>query len=259
MGLGQLNERPLRLHQSDENADDDMGYTHMKRSRGRNRRSGGNNNNNNFNNPNRHFESVGPDVKIRGSAQQVLDKYLQYARDSHTSGDRVTSEAYYQYAEHYQRIVAKQNEAKEKQQNKHSNDRDNRRNNRNDGDNSDDDNNNNNNNDNENNSNEDDNHQRAQDSRNDQRGSSRDADDDHAKDQSSSDTSDDDSERESKPKAKRAPRQRRKPYNKDEGGDKKPASANADDADGVMKTLSRGRKKEVAEEAVETAGEVAED
>lgn len=86
----------------------------MKRSRGRNRRPGGNQQNA-FNNPNRHFESVGPDVKIRGSAQQVLEKYQQYARDAHTSGDRVLSEAYFQYAEHYQRIVAKQNEARTQQ------------------------------------------------------------------------------------------------------------------------------------------------
>lgn len=87
----------------------------MKRSRGRNRRPGGNPQNT-FNNPNRHFESVGPDVKIRGSAQQVLEKYQQYARDAHTSGDRVLSEAYFQYAEHYQRIVAKQTEARVQQQ-----------------------------------------------------------------------------------------------------------------------------------------------
>jgi len=86
----------------------------MKRSRGRNRRPGGNQQNA-FNNPNRHFESVGPDVKIRGSAQQVLEKYQQYARDAHTSGDRILSEAYFQYAEHYQRIVAKQNEARVQQ------------------------------------------------------------------------------------------------------------------------------------------------
>ncbi|MEM9739713.1 MAG: DUF4167 domain-containing protein [Pseudomonadota bacterium] len=73
----------------------------MKRQRGRSRRSGGGGNN-----PNRHFESNGPDVKIRGSAQQVLDKYLQYARDAQTSGDRVMSEAYFQHAEHYQRLLA---------------------------------------------------------------------------------------------------------------------------------------------------------
>jgi hypothetical protein len=87
----------------------------MKRSRGRNRRPGGNQQNA-FNNPNRHFESVGPDVKIRGSAQQVLEKYLQYGRDAYTSGDRILSEAYFQYAEHYQRIVAKQTEARGAQQ-----------------------------------------------------------------------------------------------------------------------------------------------
>ena len=87
----------------------------MKRSRGRNRRSGGSNQNN-FNNPNRHFESVGPDVKIRGSAQQVLEKYQQYARDAQTSGDRILSEAYYQFAEHYLRIVAKQQEARDRSQ-----------------------------------------------------------------------------------------------------------------------------------------------
>ncbi len=90
----------------------------MKRSRGRNRRSGGNPQNA-FNNPNRHYESVGPDVKIRGSAQQVLEKYLQYARDAHTSGDRILSEAYYQFAEHYQRIVAKQTEARVQQPQQH--------------------------------------------------------------------------------------------------------------------------------------------
>ncbi len=87
----------------------------MKRSRGRNRRPGGNPQSA-FNNPNRHFESVGPDVKIRGSAQQVLEKYLQYGRDAQTSGDRVLSEAYFQYAEHYQRIVSKQTEARVHQQ-----------------------------------------------------------------------------------------------------------------------------------------------
>lgn len=103
----------------------------MKRSRGRNRRSGGNPQNA-FNNPNRHYESVGPDVKIRGSAQQVLEKYLQYARDAQTSGDRILSEAYFQFAEHYQRIVAKQLEARNQQQQQHQNrgdrrdDRDNR-------------------------------------------------------------------------------------------------------------------------------------
>ena len=79
----------------------------MAMQRKRRRRSGGSNNNsNNSPNPNRHYESNGPDVRIRGSAQQILDKYLQYARDAHTSGDRVKAEALFQHAEHYARIVA---------------------------------------------------------------------------------------------------------------------------------------------------------
>ena len=77
----------------------------MAMQRKRRRRSGGNNNNQN-NNPNRHFESNGPDVRIRGSAQQILDKYLQYARDAQTSGDRIKAEGLFQHAEHYARIVA---------------------------------------------------------------------------------------------------------------------------------------------------------
>ena len=54
---------------------------------------------------NQTFESNGPDVKIRGSAQQVLDKYLALAQDASSSGDRVTAEAYLQHAEHYFRIL----------------------------------------------------------------------------------------------------------------------------------------------------------
>ncbi|MEO0606762.1 MAG: DUF4167 domain-containing protein [Pseudomonadota bacterium] len=83
----------------------------MAMQRKRRRRSGGNNNNNP--NPNRHYESNGPDVRIRGSAQQILDKYLQYARDAHTSGDRVKAEALFQHAEHYARIVAEFEKQKE--------------------------------------------------------------------------------------------------------------------------------------------------
>lgn len=72
--------------------------------RKRRRRSSGSSNTNN-NNPNRHYESNGPDVRIRGSAQQILEKYMQYARDAQTSGDRVKAEALFQHAEHYARIV----------------------------------------------------------------------------------------------------------------------------------------------------------
>lgn len=54
----------------------------------------------------RNYESNGPDVKIRGSAQQVADKYAALARDAQASGDRVMAENYLQHAEHYNRIIA---------------------------------------------------------------------------------------------------------------------------------------------------------
>jgi hypothetical protein len=57
-------------------------------------------------NPNRTYDSSGPEVKIRGSASHVYEKYLQLARDANSSGDRVTAENYLQHAEHYYRIVA---------------------------------------------------------------------------------------------------------------------------------------------------------
>jgi len=65
--------------------------------------------NNNRKGPNpltRTYESNGPDVKIRGSAQQVADKYAALARDAQSSGDRVMAENYLQHAEHYNRIIA---------------------------------------------------------------------------------------------------------------------------------------------------------
>ncbi len=50
------------------------------------------------------FESNGPDVKIRGNALQVLEKYQALARDALASGDRIAAENYLQHAEHYYRI-----------------------------------------------------------------------------------------------------------------------------------------------------------
>jgi hypothetical protein len=75
----------------------------------RGRSGGGGNNNQNRKGPNpltRNYESNGPDVKIRGSAQQVAEKYAQLARDAQSSGDRVMAENYLQHAEHYNRIIA---------------------------------------------------------------------------------------------------------------------------------------------------------
>ncbi|ATO57845.1 DUF4167 domain-containing protein [Bartonella sp. 1-1C] len=74
-----------------------------RRVRGRN-----NNGNNNRRSPNplsRNYESNGPDVKIRGNAQQIADKYISLARDAQGAGDRVMSENYLQHAEHYLRII----------------------------------------------------------------------------------------------------------------------------------------------------------
>src|SRR5215475_7977007 len=66
-------------------------------------------NNNNRKGPNpltRNYESNGPDVKIRGSAQQIAEKYAALARYAQSSGDRVMAENYLQHAEHYNRIIA---------------------------------------------------------------------------------------------------------------------------------------------------------
>jgi hypothetical protein len=54
----------------------------------------------------RTFESNGPDVKIRGTASHIADKYVQLARDAQSSGDPVAAENYFQHAEHYYRILA---------------------------------------------------------------------------------------------------------------------------------------------------------
>lgn len=71
----------------------------MKRSRGRGRRPQNNN-------PNRTFDSSGPEIKIRGSAAHVYEKYLQLARDANSAGDRVMAENYLQHAEHYYRLMS---------------------------------------------------------------------------------------------------------------------------------------------------------
>ena len=73
------------------------------RSRGRgNRKGGGGGGGNNIT---RVFDSAGPEGKVRGTPQQIIDKYLTLARDAQTSGDRVTAENFLQHAEHYQRIL----------------------------------------------------------------------------------------------------------------------------------------------------------
>jgi len=76
----------------------------MKRQRGRNR--GGAVPSGKPQNANRAFESNGPEnLKVRGAAQLVYDKYQQLARDAATGGDRVLAENFLQHAEHYYRVL----------------------------------------------------------------------------------------------------------------------------------------------------------
>jgi uncharacterized protein with von Willebrand factor type A (vWA) domain len=55
---------------------------------------------------NRVFDSSGPEGKVRGTPQQVIEKYNQLARDAQLSNDRVAAENFQQHAEHYLRILA---------------------------------------------------------------------------------------------------------------------------------------------------------
>ena len=89
----------------------------IKRMRGRNHRGPGGGGGGGGGNPIRHhsgatplnrnhvFDSTGPDLRIRGTAQQLFEKYLQLGRDATSSGDRVMAESYLQHAEHYFRIL----------------------------------------------------------------------------------------------------------------------------------------------------------
>ena len=81
------------------------------RSRGKNR----GNNRSPANNLNRVFDSSGPEGRVRGTPQQIIDKYTQLARDNFMSGDRVAAENFQQHAEHYTRLLAEaQRDAEEK-------------------------------------------------------------------------------------------------------------------------------------------------
>src|SRR5262245_66157866 len=81
-----------------------------KRSRGRN--GGGGPHHNRPRMPHRiqTFDSNGPNVKIRGNAYQVFERYVALAREAQASGDRVAAENLYQHAEHYFRVMNAQGE-----------------------------------------------------------------------------------------------------------------------------------------------------
>jgi hypothetical protein len=70
------------------------------------RRGRGRNNGKRNQNPRgSNIDGGGNDGKIRGSAQQVLDKYLTLARDASAAGDRIAAEGFFQHADHYQRVL----------------------------------------------------------------------------------------------------------------------------------------------------------
>lgn len=76
------------------------------RPRSKNNRNNNNNNRSVANVMNRVFDSSGPEGKVRGTPQQIIEKYQQLTRDSQLSGDRVAAENFQQHAEHYMRLQA---------------------------------------------------------------------------------------------------------------------------------------------------------
>lgn len=108
----------------------------MRSSKSRSRKSNRNNNRQVGNIVNRVFDSSGPEGKVRGTPQQIIDKYNQLARDSQLSGDRVATENFQQHAEHYLRMLAeamkeqaeRQAQQQQNQQNNYNNQNSNQQN-----------------------------------------------------------------------------------------------------------------------------------
>jgi len=78
----------------------------MRSSKSRSRNKNRNNRPSGGNIINRVFDSSGPDGKVRGTPQQIIEKYNQLHRDAQLSGDRVNAENFAQHAEHYTRLLA---------------------------------------------------------------------------------------------------------------------------------------------------------
>ena len=73
------------------------------------------------NNINRVFDSSGPEGRVRGTPQQIIDKYISLTYDAQLSGDRVAAENFQQHAEHYSRLLIEaQKELAEKQMEQNS-------------------------------------------------------------------------------------------------------------------------------------------
>ncbi|TKZ20725.1 DUF4167 domain-containing protein [Shimia litoralis] len=99
----------------------------MRSSKSRSR----NKNNRNNNRPsgnivNRVFDSSGPEGKVRGTPQQIIDKYNQLARDAQLANDRVATENFQQHAEHYMRLLSeamREQEARREEQERQNRER----------------------------------------------------------------------------------------------------------------------------------------
>ena len=99
----------------------------MRSSKSRSRSKNRNNNNRSMGNViNRVFDSSGPEGKVRGTPQQIIDKYNQLTRDAQLSGDRVAAENFAQHAEHYTRLLGeaqKEQEARREEQERQNRER----------------------------------------------------------------------------------------------------------------------------------------
>ncbi|MEP3845026.1 MAG: DUF4167 domain-containing protein [Paracoccaceae bacterium] len=99
----------------------------MKSSRSRSRSKNNRNRSNSGGNVvNRVFDSSGPEGKVRGTPQQIIDKYNQLARDAQLANDRVATENFQQHAEHYLRLLSeaqREMDAKREEQERHNRER----------------------------------------------------------------------------------------------------------------------------------------
>lgn len=118
--------RTMALHQVDRQETYETGWTTYMRSSKSRSRSRSNRNKPSGNIINRVFDSSGPEGKVRGTPQQIIDKYNQLARDAQLAGDRVATENFQQHAEHYLRLLSeaqKEQEAKREEQERQNRER----------------------------------------------------------------------------------------------------------------------------------------
>ena len=98
----------------------------MRSSKSRSRSKGNRNNRSVGNIVNRVFDSSGPEGKVRGTPQQIIEKYNQLARDAQLGNDRVAAENFQQHAEHYLRMLSaaqKEQDARREEQERQNRER----------------------------------------------------------------------------------------------------------------------------------------